>query len=286
MSSTRVLGRHAHGMMVAAGIVLGVAAPCGLAFGADKPDPLNDTWEVSFGLYSVDTQSNVSLDGTAGDKGTKINWDKNFGGGSLARFRFDGQWRFAERHKLQASWFNSSNSRTRTIDTSFDWGGVTYPVGAKVKGDLNYDIYMLDYEYAFLRRESYEVSASIGAYYAKWDAKLSADFTDPGGPGAVSHSGTAKLNAPLPVLGLHGRWALPYDLVADLSGRWFYLSVNQYSGSLQDYMGILTWQPKAWLGIGVGYDWFLAHGDVNQSDFKGSLDWNFNGPMIFYRASF
>jgi hypothetical protein len=85
---------------------------------------------------------------------------------------------------------------------------------------------------------------------------------------------------------LHGEWVFPYDLYADLSGRWFYLSIDQYSGNLQDYMVTLTWQPRAWLGLGVGYDWFLAHGDVDQNDFRGSLDWNFNGLMLFYRASF
>lgn len=279
--------RRAAGTLGAAGLVLiGLMTIVGPARAEDRPDPLNDPWMFSFGMYAVDASTDVSLDGSAGERGTKINWEDTFGGGTLTRFRVDAQWRFAERHKLQAMWFSSSRSDTTTLERDIDWGGDTYPVDAKVKGQLDYDIYLLTYEYGFMRRPTYELSASIGAYYASWDAQLSADFQAPGDPQSVKHHGDANLSAPLPVLGLHGEWVLPYDFSIDVSGRWFYLSVNQYSGNLQDYVMTLTWQPRAWLGLGVGYDWFMAHGDVDQSDFRGSLDWNFDGLMLFYRASF
>jgi hypothetical protein len=250
----------------------------------DRPDPLNDTWQLSLGMYVVDADTDVTLDGKAGEQGTKVDWDRTFGGGTLTRFRFDAQWRFAERHKLQAMWFNSSRSKTRTLQEDIEWGGETYPVGATVKGNLDYDIYQLDYEYAFLRRETYEVSASIGAYYADWQASLEANVTDSNVSDQIK--GDASLAVPLPVLGLRGVWALPYDLSLDVSGQWFYLSVDQYSGNLQDYRATLTWQPKKWLGLGIGYDWFSASGDVDQSDFRGSLDWTFNGLMAYYSVSF
>lgn len=256
------------------------------ALGDDKPDPLNDTWEMSLGAYAVQADTNVRLDGKAGDRGTKVDWEKTFGGGTLTRFRVDAQWRFAERHKLQAMWFDSSRSNTKTIDREIEWDGETYPIGAKINGTINYDVYLLDYEYSYFRRDTYELSASIGAYYAKWDAELSGTFTDPGNSQDVKHKGDANLGAPLPVLGLRGLWVLPYDLSLDVFGQWFYLSVDQYSGSLQNYQAKLTWQPKPWLGLGVGYDWFAAHGDVDQSKFHGSLDWSFDGLMLFYSFSF
>ena len=259
------------------------AAP---AAGAEAPDPLNSTWELSLGMYAVEASTDVTLDGKAGEQGTKVDWNRDFGGGSLTRFRVDAQWRFAERHKLQAMWFSSSHSNTKTIDREIDWGGDVYPVGAKVKGSLDYDIYLLDYEYAFMRRETYELSASIGAYYANWTATLDATLTDPDTTEQFRQKGDASLSAPLPVLGLRGLWVLPYDFSLDVSGRWFYLSIDQYSGNLQDYRATLTWQPKTWLGLGVGYDWFIAHGDVDQNSFRGSLDWTFDGLMIYYKASF
>lgn len=256
------------------------------AAAGDAPDPLNDPWTISLGMYLVEASTDVTLDGTAGEQGTKVDWNKAFGGGSQSRIRLDAQWRFAERHKLQAMLFSSSHSNSRTLDEEVDWGGETYPIGAKVKGSLDYDIYLLDYEYAFMRRDTYEVSASIGAYYANWQASLDATLEDPDSSEEFRQRGDASLDVPLPVLGLRGQWALPHNLSLDVSGQWFYLSIDQYSGNLQDYRATLTWQPKKWLGVGVGYDWFGAHGDVDQSNFHGELDWTFNGPMLFYNASF
>jgi hypothetical protein len=254
--------------------------------GADASDPLESTFTLSLGTYLIDADTDVTLDGKAGMDGTPIDWEKTFGDGSLSRFRVDAQWRFAERHKLRALWFNSTRSESRTSDREIDWGDETFPVNTRVKGEIEYDIYQLAYEYAFWRRDTYEVSASIGAYYAQFDSSLSATISDAGGTTQRKIAGDASLDAPLPVLGLRGQWVLPYDLNLDVSGQWFALSLDDYSGDLQDYRATLTWQPKTWLGIGIGYDWFSANVDADKTNFRGSLDWTFRGPMIYYSAAF
>jgi hypothetical protein len=253
---------------------------------AGGTDLLSDPFFLSLGGYLVDSDTRMRVDGKGGEQGTPIDWERTFGGGDVTRFRVDAQWRFADRHKLRVMWFNSDRSASRTVEREIDWGDETFPVGAKVKGEIKYDIYELAYEYAFFKRETYEISGSIGAYYAQWDASLSATITNPDGSNQRNAKGDASLDAPLPVLGLRGQWALPYDLSIDVSGQWFAVSLDQYSGNLQDYRGTLTWQPKPWLGIGLGYDWFSAHGDADSDSFHGNLDWTFQGPMLYYSASF
>lgn len=256
------------------------------AMSEGAPDPLNDPFFLSFGTYLVNVDTTIRLDGTTQNSGTPVDWDRAFGDATSTRFRIDAMWRFAERHKLRALWFNTSRSNSKTIDEEIDWGGETFPVDARVKGEIDWEIYQLAYEYSFLRRDSYELSASIGAYYATFDSSLSATITNPGGTTQRNAKGDASVDLPLPVLGLRGFWALPYDLSLDLSGQWFSASIGEYSGNLQDYRATLTWQPITWLGIGLGYDWFQAHGDVDASNFKGDLDWTFQGPMIYYSVLF
>jgi hypothetical protein len=270
---------------------LGTAAALGAllvasAARADAPDVLNDPFVFSLGTYVVNADTTVQLDGKTQGTGTKVDWDRTFGAGSSTRFRVDAQWRFAERHKLRALWFSTSRSNSRTIDEEIEWGDETFPVDAKVKGDISYDIYQLAYEYAFWRRDTYEISGSIGAYYAQFDASLSATIDNPGGTTDLEIRSDGSVDLPLPVIGLRGQWVLPYDLSLDVSGQFFSLSIDEYDGNLQDYRLTLTWQPKAWLGVGIGYDWFEANGSVDKDDFKGDLDWRFNGPMVYYSASF
>ncbi|HEX5649723.1 MAG TPA: hypothetical protein VFX69_08715 [Steroidobacteraceae bacterium] len=71
------------------------------------------------------------------------------------------------------------------------------------------------------------------------------------------------------------------------AGRTFFaLSIDQYDGSLRDYRVMSTWQPKPWAGIGIGYNGFTVDVDVDGGGFNASLDWTYDGPIIFYSASF
>ncbi len=51
-------------------------------------------------------------------------------------------------------------------------------------------------------------------------------------------------------------------------------------------MSTRKWQPKKWLGLGVGYNHFGVNVDVGKDSFSGSLDWAYEGPVIQYNASF
>jgi hypothetical protein len=276
------------GAGIAASALLGAMLPWAPAMSADEPNVLEDPFFFALGTYLVDADTDLELNGAAGQSGTRVDWNRTFGEGSLTRFRVDGQWRFGDsrRHKLRALWFDSSRSDSKTIDEEIEWGGETFPVNAKVKAELDYQIYELSYEYAFLRRDTYELSASIGAYWVSMDSNLSATITDDGGTSTRKVSRDGGFDIPLPVLGLRAQWVLPYDFSFDLSGQYFAVSVDEYDGDLQNYRATLTWQPNKWVGLGLGYDWFSADLDVDASRFDGNANWTFSGPMIYYSVSF
>ncbi|HEY4366602.1 MAG TPA: hypothetical protein VGN07_05150 [Steroidobacteraceae bacterium] len=80
--------------------------------------------------------------------------------------------------------------------------------------------------------------------------------------------------------------ALTHDLWLDVSAQFFVLTFDGYRGHLQNDRVSLTWQPKSWLGIGIGYSSFLMDLNVTNDDLHGAFDWSYRGPMVFYRASF
>ncbi len=269
--------------------VLGAAAMLGAPDlrADDAPDLLTDPFSVSLGTFIVQTEPTVQLDGdtTAGDK---IDFDSEIGGADVNRFRLDAAWRFGEtdRHKLRGFLFNVSRSRKKTINEDIVWGDDTYPVNAKVEFKMDFSVAELAYEYEFLKRDNYEVGASAGLHYTTFGAELRAKASESGGSLSTDIKNEGSVDLPLPVFGLQGTWRLPANLYANLSAQWFALSIDEYDGSLQDYRATLTWQPKSWLGIGIGYDQFSIDVDVQKDRFEGSLDWTYSGPMIFYNASF
>jgi hypothetical protein len=257
----------------------------GAVLADEAPDLLDDPFRLALGTFIISTEPTVQLNGET-VRGDRVNFDSVVRGGDATRVRLDADWRFgdSQRHKVRAIAFAMSRQRQKTIDEEIEWGGETYPVNANVKAEFKFSVVELAYEYAFLRRDTYELGATIGLHYTTFDASLQANSTSTGQ--TLDLSNEASVNAPLPVVGLRGLWKLPANFYIDAQGQFFALSIDEYDGSVQDYRVMLTWQPKAWLGLGIGYNHFKVDVDVEKDSFDGSLDWTYNGPMIFYSASF
>jgi hypothetical protein len=259
-----------------------LAAPAALAEG--EPSLLNDRFEIALGTFGIDSQPTIELNGSAGS--ARVDFDEEIGGGDSFRGRVDAQWRFAERHKVQFAAFGLSQSRERRINQEIDWGDVTYPVDATVKFETSFYVIEGVYDYSFVRRDTWELGASIGLHWTHFEGSLKARAEDSGGALDADVSESASVDAPLPVIGLRGLWSLSHDFWLAASAQFFALSINEYDGNLQDYRAFVTWQPSRWLGVGVGYERFAVDVDVDKNDFNGSLDWTYDGPMIFYNVSF
>lgn len=266
-------------------VALLLASPAALAEGA--PDLLTDSFQLALGTFAITSEPKVQLNGevTTGDK---VNFDEKLGGGDAQRFRLDSHWRFGDtgRHKVKLIAFSMSRDRTSTIDQEFEWGGDIYPVDAKLNAEFKFTVIEAAYEYAFLKRDNYEIDGSIGLHYTSLDSSLKAKAETSGGTLTADLDNSASVDAPLPVIGLRGMWNLTHNFWLDVTGQFFALSIGDYSGNLQDYRVLFTWQPKKWAGIGVGYNRFSIDVDVDKNDFNGSLDWTYSGPIVYYSASF
>jgi hypothetical protein len=252
---------------------------------ADGPNLLDEGWDVSLGTFIVNQNTDVRLDGTTtGEIGTPIDWEKTFGDGDTTRFRLDGYWRFAERHKIRAMWFNASREGSKTIDTEIDWQGETFPVNTKIKGESKFNIVELAYEYAFMRRDNFELTGTAGIHYTDLSLSLSGNVNDGEITRNVKKEGS--VGVPLPVFGGRALWRMGGDFWLDASAQWFALSIDEYDGSIWDAKLDVIWQPSKWVGVGLGYNHFKVDVDVNQDKFNGSLNWAYDGPRIFYTVHF
>ena len=257
-----------------------------IAAGAeDAPNLLTNPFYVALGSYIIETDTEASLDGSSSE-GTRVDWENTFGMGDVTRFRFDGQWRFADRHKARFMWFDNTRENTRTLEKEIVWGDETFPVSARTHAKFSFAVYELAYEYAFLRRENYEVAGAFGLHYTELELELSAKAESSGGTLDEDIKESGDVGAPLPVIGLRGLWALPHNFWIDAQAQYFALEIDNFDGSLTDLRLMVNWQPKTWLGLGIGYNQFTVDVDIEKSDFDGSLDWTYKGPMVFLSGSF
>jgi hypothetical protein len=253
----------------------------------DAPNLLTDSFQVALGTFAISSEPTVQLKGDT-SSGDKVDFDEALGGGDSQRFRLDSFWRFGDsgRHKVKAIAFEMSRDNSRTFDSDIEWGGDVYPVGAKIAAEFNFTVIEVAYEYAFLKRDNFELDGSIGLHYTDLSSSLKAEAETSDGTLTEDISNSASVAAPLPAIGLRGIWDLSHNFWLDVTAQYFALSIDDIDGNLQDYRVLVTWQPRQWLGIGLGYNRFSVDVDVAQDRFDGSLDWTYSGPMLYYSASF
>lgn len=262
-----------------------------LVFGASgaqaaERNPLESQVIVDAGWFFMSTDMRVRVDGETGDAvGSDIDYDDTFGIGDFDRFRLEASWRIAPRHLLRGMYFQNNRSASRSLERDVEFGGETFPLGVTVDARSELTVAQVSYEYAFLKRDLYEVAGGIGVHYV--DVSLGLDATVAAQGGSVSRSldEEATTQAPLPVLGLRGSWRLPHDLYVSAQVHYFYLEFAPYSGSLVDFTASLVWQFSDRVGIGVAYNDFGFRFDIDdRRDFDGRLRWDYGGTIAF--ASF
>jgi len=267
---------------VGAAALLGAAAPAA----ADDFNLITAKASASLGTFFNSNDLKIRVDGKADEIGTEIDWASTFGGGEQSRFRLDGVWRFNERHHMRVMVTDYSTSRTETLDQDIQWGDDYILAGSKATGKIGFSIAEVAYEYAVKHKENMELALTAGIHWTTFEAKLTANLDTSVGDLQGQLGGKASVDAPLPVFGARGMWRLGGDFYLDAMVQWFALSIDQYSGQIINYRAAAIWQPRQWIGIGVGYDSFNVDVDVKKDSFKGTMDWTYRGPQVFFSVGF
>jgi hypothetical protein len=247
---------------------------------------LTERFQFGFGTFINGSKLKIRLDGEAGLIGTPVDWSKTIGDKDLTRFRVDGLWRITNRHHVRLMYTDYNWSTVRSIDEEIIWDGEVIPVGASVRAFFGFEVAEVSYEYAFVKRPDLEVAGTVGLHFTSMEASLVGRLQIGDGQGTVESGGDTDFDAPLPVFGVRGLWRWRDDLYFDLLAQAFSLSVDEYDGRILNLRGFLIWQWTPQLGLGIGYDWFDVDIDGEEDDFRGTLDWTYEGPQIFLNFAF
>lgn len=251
---------------------------------------LNDRFFISVGGFLVGTDLKAELNGRAG-RDQQIDFGSDFDlDNDATRVRIDGLWRITPTHRLRFLYFDTRNTQARTLDRDLVWGDYTFNVGARVDAQIEASIAELAYEYAFVRRPTYEVAATIGVHYIDTTVKLSgsATFTDANGNVTTARSTTLENSAPapLPVIGLRAGWVVSPQWYLDAQAQYFKAKVGDYDGTITEARVAATWMFHRSVGVGVGYSLFRTDVDVDRTSFNGNLKVGYSGLQLFVTGTF
>jgi len=240
---------------------------------------IDDRFSVSLGAFVTDRDTDTRLDSNTLGPGTEIDFEEDLGlDSSDSVFRLDGHFRFNEKHRVNFAVFDLSRDSSKAIQRDIQYGDEIFVIDTAVNTNIDLTIYKLAYTYSFMQRDNGYLGATLGAYVA--DTKLGLSEQN------LGQAEVRELTAPLPVIGFRGEYEFTDRLTLNASGEFFAIEFDDVDGSLVDlYLG-LDFQIIEHVAIGLAYNNVNIDVDATKSDFGGSLDWQYDGALIFFKFDF
>ena len=239
---------------------------------------LHDRWTIELGAYAPTVKTDARLDSPTLGIGTAVSFEDDLGLSDRKTMgTFLGRVRLGERWRIEAEYFALDRGSTGSISRTINWGGNVYTPGTVVTSEFNSDIFRLSAGYSFIKNAQSELGLALGLHVT--------DFTASLGAASVGVK-TGDALAPLPTIGLYGAYAFTPRWL--LSGRvdYFSLKYNEYDGSLTNFSAGVDYRFHRHFGVGVGYRYIDYGLDATKSNFTGSLQYQFSGPLLYGVGSF
>ncbi len=204
-------------------------------------------------------------------------------------FRLDSYWRINDRHHVRFMYTENSSNRHKVLEREIEWNGETIPVNASVESEFGFYVVEVAYEYDFLEARGSRAGVERRPALHRVLHRAHRHLRTPGGGGGTATAGSeAELGAPLPVIGARGMWNLGGNWWLDAQVQFFQVDIDNIDGSILNYRAAVIWQPKKWIGLGAGYDSFGIDIDAEGRGerLRGSLDWTYQGPQVFFNFAF
>jgi hypothetical protein len=243
---------------------------------------------ISAGAFDSSTKDEIGIEGEIGaagdavDVATKIGLPK-----SKTALSADLDWAFAERHSLELRYDSLERKGSRRLIDEVEIGGRVFPIGADGTVSLTTTSLEAGYTYRFVRRERVGFGATIGLVELSVDAAASATATIPGTSVRVTESASASTDLPVQMIGLAVKGQPWNRVVLYARGRFLpSVKIGRYDGEAGSFSVGTDVYLTRWFALGASYDGTYYRADVDDPEWRGSVDLETQGFRLYLRAAF
>jgi hypothetical protein len=289
------LPRRLHIAAVIAAAFAGVLGTADNAAAADEAIAFGkEMFKLSLGYYRPNFDSRVAVGVPGATPPGDINPEQDLGlDKSLGGARFDGYWRFADRHRLYFGYYKLDRSASKTLTK--DIGPIDIPslgvneiiqAGSNINIEAKWEVFILGYNYSFYKTDTLEIAGLVGLNVAQLGTKLSGTlYTSPSypypGPALTGATAGSTLTAPLPAFGFSGDWAI--------GDRWrmrghagaFKITIQNIDAKVVDAGVAGEYRVYGNIWAGLGYSLLNASAKKAESTSNASLDWRTGGLSLY-----
>ena len=224
------------------------------------------------GIYAI-LETNLRFESATGVLGVKINFEDNLGMDKYrimpmvqARFNIKG------RHNLFGLYYGLPRDSYFVTKKDIEFGDRFIEAGTEISSYFNTNVYSLGYMYDAVSDSRSRLGLFVNFYILTVASGVSSN-TQP-----IDEN--FRVTAPLPNFG-----AQAYYRISDwfgVSGLFslFFLSIDDYAGSIHTLGGQMDFYLNRWLELGLGYYLFDLNLEVSKEQFTGLFDYLYQGPYL------
>jgi hypothetical protein len=272
-----------------AGALLGLVPACAIAQEArsvparpavaSPPSPLTDSFALRGVYYQPGVETTGRFDSDLGTAGTPFAAEVDFGlDDEINQGRMELTFRIRDRHRLRADYLKIDRSGDLGLARTVAFRNRTFNTGDRVESNFNFRVLGLTYGWSFWKREQFEIGAGVGFHLLETETRAVVRAR------SIREEGSGV--GVLPSLALDGTWRFARRW--SITGRLQHLSVsaNDIEGSFSDHHVDVQYRWKPNVAIGLGYSVFNLDAEIQDDDLPGQLEFDTQGPELFFRVSF
>lgn len=235
---------------------------------ANAPGVL-DHGSIEIGVASSSLDGSIGVDGTALGTDVDLSRDLDLGGRENGAL-LDMRWRPFDRHEFSVRGQRFGRSRERTISRDIVFDDEVFTINSRVKGDIDLDVWTLNYTGWLIADERRALGVSVGALQYRLGLRLEVKEL----PGGVQVEPIeADVSEELPV------WVLGTEFRQQLGDRWrivfrasiFEASVNRIDGTVFTIDGGVEYTITDQIALALRYSQTRLDAEATRSDLTGRL---------------
>ena len=246
---------------------------------APEPAVVADRLSAEVGLMWAQFSTDARVDENPDELGDVFNAEDDLG---LAKSQFIALPELTlypgKRHLIRLNAVTFVRHAQSVLSRDILYSGDVYQANELVISSLDLRFYGLTYGYRFVRRERFNVAATLGVEIV--DFKTNAEI-----PGEIIREATGDV-APVPVVGLEGNVIFGRRWVVEARAQYTSVSTDEVDGSFLDARLAVVWQMNPHLGFGLGYRLLDLDAESFSDDSAGIVNLKVRAPNLFMRASF
>jgi hypothetical protein len=252
---------------------------------SDVHPNLKDGFVVNAGAFLPRTDVDLGVDGTLTGDHPPVDFEGRVGNKREDTIFAAGvMWRFGEKWSFRGQYFASGRDAAAVLEEDIEWGDAVFEQGSFVGAGTDIEVARLFFARDFSKSPQYDFGFGLGIHRLKIGGYLTGTAIINGETFMAERRAVSAV-APLPNIGGWYAYSPSEKWVFETRLDWLDAEIGEYDGGLLNAAAGVNYQAFGHVGIGLKYQIFRLHLDVNKPDWHGDFELTYQGLYLYLSAN-